>query len=79
MLVRILISLAVAVLATNLAPVLSDQAPSVPHRDIYNALPRVMAPGSGDSPSSGVIVLSTIASGRGWHPPMCWPSPSTRS
>ena len=61
MLVRILISLAVVMAATILAPLLSDQAPSVPDGDVYDALPRVMAPGSEDGLSAGGTLVAYAA------------------
>ena len=42
--VQMLFSLMVA-LVSILAPVLSDQEPYGPDEDVFNALPRVMAPG----------------------------------
>ena len=67
MLVRILMSLVVVLVATDLAPLLYDQVPSKPEKDIYNGLPCVMAPEKDDVPSAGrapLICASTDPAGR---------------
>ena len=56
--ILVLFSLMVA-LSSILAPVLSDQEPYGPDDDVFNALPRVMAPGP-DGSADGPSVESTL-------------------
>jgi hypothetical protein len=57
--IRFLIILVVALTATVLAPVLSDQGASGPDRGVYNALPHVMSPGPGGS-DDGLSLEGTL-------------------
>jgi hypothetical protein len=58
--VQILIGLMV-LLASILAPVVADQERYGPDQDVFNALPRVMAPGPGGASDGPSLADSPIA------------------